>query len=108
MAEPIESHARVGVVHFAAYPQCAGGEGPILESLTRIAEDDFFGAVEITAIRDPAVRKEARGLLDSSHMDVIFGCQPAILGQKLSLSSLDRAEQERAVAVCREMIDQAY
>jgi len=108
MAEPIESHARVGVVHFAAYPQCAGGEGPILESLARIAEDEFFGAVEVTAISDPAVRREARALLDGSHMDVIFGCQPAILGHKLSLSALDRAEQERAIAACRELIDQAY
>jgi sugar phosphate isomerase/epimerase len=108
MAEPIESVARVGVVHFAAYPQCAGGEGPILESLARIAEDEFFGAVEVTGIRDPAVRREARALLDTSHMDVVFGCQPAILSQKLSLSSPDRAEQERALAACREMIDQAY
>lgn len=108
MAEPIESYCRVGVVHFAAYPQCAGGEGPILETLGRIGEDEFFGAVEVTAMRDPALRREARALLDASHMDVIFGCQPAILTEKLSLSSPDRAEQERAVTACREMIDQAY
>lgn len=108
MAEPLESHCRVGVVHFAAYPQVAGGDGPILESLTRIAQDDFFGAVEVTTITDPAVRRAARELLDSSHMDVIFGCQPAILAQKLNLSAPDRVERERALAACRDMIDQAY
>lgn len=108
MPESIESHAHIGVVHFAAYPQCAGGDGPILETLASIAADDFFAAVEVTRIGDPAVRREARAMLDSSHMDVIFGCQPAILAEKLSLSALDRDEQGKAIAACREMIDQAY
>jgi sugar phosphate isomerase/epimerase len=108
MAEPIESHCRVGVLHFAAYPECAGGEGPILETLARIAEDDSLGAVEVTVIRDPGTRRAARELLDSSHMDVIFGCQPVILGQKLNLSATERGEQERALTACRELIDQAY
>jgi sugar phosphate isomerase/epimerase len=108
MADPMESHFRPGVVHFAAYPQVMGGDGPILETLSRIAEDDFFGAVEVTAINDASVRRSVRTMLESSHLDVIFGCQPAILSQKLNLSAIDRTAREHAVKVCRGLIDQAY
>ena len=88
MAEPIESLARVGVVHFAAYPSARGARGQFWKRSHGSREDDFFGAVEVTAIQDPAARREARALL-TSDMDVIFGFQPAILAQRLSLSTLE-------------------
>jgi len=39
---------KVGLIHFMAYPQVIRGDGPILETLQKIAEDDFFTAVEIS------------------------------------------------------------
>jgi len=41
-----------GLVHFMAYPEVMKGEGSILEKLQKIAEDDFFTAVEIFWIKD--------------------------------------------------------
>jgi sugar phosphate isomerase/epimerase len=108
MAEPIESHCRVGVVLPAAYPELAGGGGPLLESLGKILEDDFFGAVELSRITDDRLRREARAVLDSAGVEVIFAAQPAILGEKLDLNAADLAERQRAVEGCRRQIDQAY
>jgi len=32
----------VGIVHFKAFPDIVNGEGPIVESLCKIIEDDFL------------------------------------------------------------------
>ena len=47
MNESIYSYMRVGIIHFMAFPQTMGGEGPILETVKRIAYDDYFNAIEI-------------------------------------------------------------
>ena len=39
MTELIQDYARIGIVHFMAYKACLGGEGPILETLEKIALD---------------------------------------------------------------------
>lgn len=108
MAEPIESHCRVGVVLAAAYPELAGGGGALLERLVRVLEDEFFGAVELPPVSDERLRREARAALDSAGVDVIFAAQPVILGERLDLSAADLAARRRAVEVCQGLIDQAY
>ena len=50
----------MSIVHFMAFPKAISGEGPIAESVARIAEDPFFGAVEITWIKDPKERAAAK------------------------------------------------
>ena len=37
----------LSIVHFMAYPETIKGEGPIVETVTKIAEDDFFTGIEI-------------------------------------------------------------
>lgn len=108
MAEPIESECRVGVVLPAAYPELAGGSGPLLERLGKILEDEFFGAVEISQVRDNRQRREARAALDGAGVDVVFASQPAIIGDKLDLNAQDPPERRRAVEACKGQIDQAY
>src|ERR1700736_874999 len=108
MAEAIESQCRVGVVLAMAYPELAGGEGPMLERLGAILGDDFFGAVEVSRINDERQRREARAALESAGVDVVFAAQPAILGEKLDLNAADLAERQRAVDGCKGQIDQAY
>ena len=44
MQDSIYKFMKVGLIHFMAYPQVMKGEGPILETLQKIAEDDFFTA----------------------------------------------------------------
>jgi sugar phosphate isomerase/epimerase len=92
----------------AAYPELAGGGGPWLESLQKVLEDDFFGAVEVSQIADGGVRREARQALQSAGVDVVYAAQPAILGSQLDLNAAELSERQRAVEVCKGQIDQAY
>ena len=47
---------KIGLVHSMAYPKTMKGKGPILETLQKIAADDFFTAVEISWIKDNKIR----------------------------------------------------
>jgi hypothetical protein len=33
MRDSLQSHMKVGIVHFMAFPQCGTGEGPIYDTL---------------------------------------------------------------------------
>lgn len=107
MKDALQSSMQVGIVHFMAYPECMKGEGPIHETLTKIVEDDFFSAVEITWIKDPAERRRVKALLATSHMSVGYGAQPCLLSQKLNLNHFDGAERRKAVAQVKACIDEA-
>jgi sugar phosphate isomerase/epimerase len=97
----------MSIVHFMAFPQTMGGEGPIVETVSKIAEDPFFGAVEIGWIKDPQVRAATRAVIEASHIQVGHGAQSALLLQKLDLNSLDEAERRKAVAQLRQSVDEA-
>ncbi|MFI5340108.1 MAG: sugar phosphate isomerase/epimerase family protein [Candidatus Methylomirabilales bacterium] len=107
MRDYLQSYMQVGIVHFMAYPQCMKGEGPIYDTLTKIVEDDFFSAVEITWIKDPAERQRVKALLATSHMTVGYGAQPCLLSQKLNLNHFDPAERKKAVDQVKACTDEA-
>ena len=107
MRESMYKYMKVGIIHFMAYPTTIKGEGPIVETITRIAEDDFFTAIEITWIKDPEVRKKAKEVLDVSGLSVGYGAQPAVLLTPLNPNSLDPDERKKAVEVLRGQIDEA-
>lgn len=90
-----------------AYPQCIKGEGPILETMTKLVEDPFFEMIEITWIKDPEVRKKVRDLLQFSKMTIGYGAQPPLLIEKLDLNSLNREERMKAVNKVKECLDEA-
>ena len=109
MFDPIESLCHVGIIHPMAYPEAGKGEGPVvLETLEAILRDDYFTAVEVTRIKDPAARKQARQMLDTAHVDVIFAGQPPLLGHKLSLNDLDEAARKKAIDECKASVDMSY
>jgi len=108
MREPLEAYCLVGIVHPMAFPQVQKGEGPILETLSQIAADNFFSAVEVTWMKDRKVRAEAAQLLATAGMEVIFAAPPALMQQGLSLCDLDRAGRQRAVDACQRLVDEAY
>jgi sugar phosphate isomerase/epimerase len=97
----------VGIVHFMAFPQTMGGSGPIPETVRVIAEDPFFGAIELGPINDAAVRREVRDVVRSANLQVGFGCQPIELANKLDPNSLDEPTRQAAVAKIKEGIDMA-
>ncbi len=108
MQEPLETYCHVGIVHPMAFPECLGGEGPILETLAQVATDTFFSAVEVGWIKDPKVRAQAADLLSTSGLEVIFAAQAALLQQDLSLCELDAGKRQQAVGSTKQLIDQAY
>ena len=108
MQESMYKFMKVGLVHCMAYPQVMKGEGPILETLQKIAEDDFFTAVEVSWIKDAKVREKAKKLLEMSHLTVAYGAQPRLLINNLNLNSLNEEERKRAVREIKAGVDEAY
>ncbi len=106
MQTPLENFIKPGLVHFMIYPVIKG-EGPILESLKSIIEDDYFKVIEITWIKDPVIRKKAKQLLETSGIEVKYGAQPRLLTQKLDLNSEDEPARLRAVQEIKDAIDDA-
>jgi len=102
-----DNYTTISIVHFMAYPETIWGEGPIVETLARLAEDDFFGGVEIGWIKDRAVRAEARSILEQSHLQVAYGAQPALLLQGLDLNSTDPDMRARALAQMKACMEEA-
>ena len=108
MQESMYKFMKVGLIHFMAYPQVMKGEGPILETLQKIAEDDFFTAVEVSWMNDAQVRQKAKKMLEVSHLTVAYGAQPRLLVKKLDLNSLDEAERREAINEVKDAVDEAY
>lgn len=97
----------VGLVHFMAFPECMTGEGPILDSLQTLLDDDFFQAVEMTHIADGAVRKEVARRIAASGKWLGYGAHPLILGGKLNIHSRDRVNRARSLARLKQAIGEA-
>ncbi|MFH0067106.1 sugar phosphate isomerase/epimerase family protein [Peribacillus sp. NPDC056705] len=108
MSENLHNSMKVGIVHFMAYPETMGGDGPTVETIKKIVQDDFFSGIEITSINNPEERKEATQILQSGGMTVGFGAQPILLRNKGNLNSFDEAERRRAIDLVKGGIDQAY
>jgi sugar phosphate isomerase/epimerase len=102
-----ESLLTLSVVHFMLFPETMGGEGPVVESIEKLALDDFLGGVEITLIKDPEARAAVRSIAAQSGLKLGFGAQPALLSSGLSLNDLDDERRKKAVAIIQECIDQA-
>ena len=107
MKESMYKYMKVGIIHFMAYPTTIRGDGPIVETITKIAEDDYFNAIEITWIKDPEVRKKAKEILVTSGLAVGYGAQPAVLLTPLNPNSLDEDERKKAVEVLKSQVDEA-
>lgn len=107
MNQPIEAYARLGLVHFMAFPELASGKGPWEETVRMIALDPFFTAIEITHIEDPGVRERVRDLTRLARLSVGYGAHPAILGRKLNLNALDEKERAAACGVLKKHLDEA-
>jgi sugar phosphate isomerase/epimerase len=100
-------YCTMSIVHFMAFPKTINGEAPIAESVSKIAEDPFFGAVEITWVKDAQERAAVKAVLENSHIKVGYGAQPAVLMGKLNPNSLDETERQAAVVALKARIDEA-
>ena len=92
----IYRYMKLGIVHFKAFPQVSEGDGPIVETLRKIVEDDFWTAVEVGWMKDVKVRNEASKLLETSHMEVCYANQPRMFSGKLNVNAFDPNRCARA------------
>ena len=97
---------KVGLVHFMAFPETLTGNA-VVETLKTICDDDYFQAVEVTQIVDPAVRKAAIEIARKADMTVAFGAQPMLLGGQHDLNSLDVPVRQAALDTARAGLDEA-
>jgi sugar phosphate isomerase/epimerase len=104
----IYRYMKLGIVHFKAFPEVILGNGPIIETLRKIAEDEFWTAIEVGWIKDPRIRDQARKLLEAAHMEVCYACQPMLFSQKLNINHFDRGERKKALNAMKNGISQAY
>jgi sugar phosphate isomerase/epimerase len=107
MKDPWQAYMQIGVVHGMLFPECLGGEGPVLETLGALCHDVFFEAVDVGPILDPAVRRDCAGLLRDCRMAVSFACQPVQLREGLDLNAADQGQCDHAVKVICSYVDQA-
>lgn len=108
MKESMYRYFKPGIIHFMAYPVTMKGEGPIVETIRKIASDGYFCAIEITWIKDPAVRREVKEILDESHLTVTYGAQPRFLTTGLNINDLNEEGRQKALATLKEGVDEAY
>ncbi len=104
----IYRYMKLGIVHFKAFPEVTFGEGPIVETLRKIVEDDFWTAVEVGWMKDVKVRNEARRLLETSHMEVCYANQPRMFTNKLNINAFDPTERKKALNGMLNGIREAY
>ena len=102
-----ENSLRLGVVHIMAYPDAQSGEQRFLDTVTALAEDDFFSLLELALVKDPTQRKAIRQLAEISHVSITYAAQAALLGQKLDVNSLDASERDKAIREVKICIDEA-
>ena len=107
MNDSIHKYAKIGLIHFMAYPSTIKGEGPTEETIREIAIDDYFDVIEITWIKNPEVRKKVKKMLDSSHLSVVYGGQPRLLTTGQNINDLDESKRKIAVENLKEGIDEA-
>lgn len=65
---------KVGIVHFMAFPDISPGL-ELINSIKRVAEDEFFGSIEITTIPNDA-RADIAELLETSKLVVGYHAGP--------------------------------
>lgn len=108
MDKAMRRYMKVGIILHMAYNGLAAGEGPILETLKKIVIDDYFEAVEITQIKDDAVRKAAKEMIECGHMSVAYGGQPRMLLSGMNINHLDEEKRLQALNSLKQGIDEAY
>lgn len=108
MNEPLCKYMKVGLVHFMAYPSTIKGEGPIVETIRKLAVDEYFQAVEITTIRNPDERRQVKAMLETSKMTYTYGGQPRLLTTGMNINDLDEGRRQEALANLKAGIDEAY
>jgi len=97
---------KVGIVHFMAFPDISLGS-ELVDSIKRIAEDEFFGSIEITSIPN-GTKADIADLLEVSKLVVKYHAGPILLAENLDLNSSSPQQRELAISRIKPAVDEAY
>lgn len=104
MKEPIQNYFDIGTIQWMSHPP---KNYSVLESLTKLLNDEFFTAIEITQFKDDKTRAKAKEMLDQSGIRVCYGAQPRLLGPGLNPNDLDEEKRKQAESTLIEALDEA-
>lgn len=102
MRDSIHKYFQIGTIQWMSHPAY-----DVIDSIYKLACDDFFDAIEITKFKDDETRDQAKKLLKQSHLKVCYGAQPRLLGPKLNPNDIDEEGRKKAEATLIEAIDEA-
>lgn len=100
MRESIHKYFKVGTIQWMSYP----GLDP-MESLLRIARDEFFDAIELRGFGEE--NRDAKRILEQSHLKVCYGAQPHLLSQQINPNAIDEKDRKKAEVELKRAIDEA-
>lgn len=103
----IKEYANIGIVHFMAFPATMKGEGPVVETFSKIAHDDYFDAVEVTWVKSSRDRKKIKEIAKSSKIIMRYGAQPRLLTTGLNPNAINEDDRIEAEKTLIEAIDEA-
>ncbi|MEN3203187.1 MAG: TIM barrel protein [Atribacterota bacterium] len=104
---PWHDTLHMGLVHFMAYPQATTKE-EVLQTVLEVLEDEFFQAIEVSALLDSDLLGEIGKLCATARVELLLAAQPLVLSQKLSLNDFSKEEREKALVKLKEAVDKAY
>ncbi len=102
MRDSIHKYFQIGTIQWMSHPTY-----PLLESIRKIACDEFFDALEVCRVADDTLREQAKSLLAQSHLKVCYGAQPRLLGPKLNPNALEEEDRKKAESTLLEALDEA-
>ncbi|MCC8126954.1 MAG: sugar phosphate isomerase/epimerase [Clostridiales bacterium] len=102
MRESIHKYFQVGTIRWMSFPGRS-----VVDQVRRIAIDDYFDAIELTACTDEAERAEVKRILEQSHLKVCFGAQPMLLGAGLNPNDIQEEGRKKAEETLMAAIDEA-
>jgi sugar phosphate isomerase/epimerase len=97
---------RLGVVHYASFPNVRVDEAAFWTSFERLLADSALGAIELHTFLSPTWLTRIRGDFESQDKQLLLSAGPRLLEEK-GLCALDRSSQRSAVELCKRLIDMA-
>lgn len=104
MKDPIQKYFKLGTIQWMSHPPT---DYELLDSIKKLACDEYFDAIEIGQIKDDETREKVKRMLEQSHMKVCYGGQPRLLGSGLNPNDVNEEGRKAAEATLMEAIDEA-
>ena len=92
MRDSIHKYFQIGTIQWMSHPTY-----DVMDSIYKIACDDFFDALEVKKFDDDETRAKAKKLLADSHLRVCYGAQPRLLGPGLNPNAINEADRLKGV-----------